>query len=224
MAFISIMLTTLVIIFWTLVILVAYLIIIRLVRWFTPFPIPAFVVRFIDNPLRRRIQPPAQVVDWVGIRGDMMVLEIGSGPGTFTIEAASRIGGEGKLFAVDIQPSVIKALDDRLQRDRVTNVETEVASVYDLPFMDNSFDRVFMVTVLGEIPDKEKALVEIRRVLKEDGLLAVGEFLPDPDYPRRKTVIRRCWHAGFELVTAYGGIMHYLLLFKRTAGGKLLGQ
>jgi len=222
MAFVSIMLTTLFIIFWTLVILVAYLVIIRIVRWFIPFPIPAFVVRFIDNPLRRRIQPPAQVVDWIGLRGDMVALEIGPGPGTFTIEAARRIDGTGKLFAVDIQPSVITALNDRLQREQVTNVKAEVADVYELPFSDNTFDRVFLVTVVGEIPDKARALVEIRRVLKDDGLLAVGEFLPDPDYPRRKTVIRWCQSVGFELVTGYGGIMHYLLLFKKAAARQLL--
>jgi ubiquinone/menaquinone biosynthesis C-methylase UbiE len=70
-----------------------------------------------------------------------------------------------------------------------------------------------MIAVLGEIPDKKRALAEFRRVLKDDGLLAIGEFLPDPDFPRRKTVTAWCQDAGFVLADTYGNLMHYLLLF-----------
>ncbi|MEM3063274.1 MAG: dimethylmenaquinone methyltransferase, partial [Nitrososphaerota archaeon] len=77
-------------------------------------------------------------------------------------------------------------------------------------------DRVFMITVLGEISDKKKALIEIKRVLKDDGLLAIGELLFDPDYPRRKTVIGWCKDAEFKLIGSYGNIFHYLLTFKKS--------
>lgn len=68
--------------------------------------------------------------------------------------------------------------------------------------------------MLAEIPDKKKALLEIKRVLKDGGLLAVGEFLPDLDYPRRKTVVHWCEDAGFKLAGRYGGTLHYVLTFK----------
>jgi len=55
--------------------------------------------------------------------------------------------------------------------------------VHKLPFDDNSFDVVYTVTVLQELPDKNRALKEMKRVLKPGGILAVTEFLPDPDYP-----------------------------------------
>ncbi len=71
------------------------------------------------------------------------------------------------------------------------------------------------MAVLAEIPDRNKALLEIKRVLKDNGLLAIGEFLPDPDYPFRKTVIHWCKDAGFELVSEYGGVLHYVLTFKK---------
>jgi len=201
---------------WIVVILIGWLVFVRIIRRFIHFPIPAFVVRFIDNPIRRRIQPPTKVVDWVGIRDGMYVLEVGPGPGTFTIEAAKRVGEKGKVFAIDIQPTVISKLNSRLQRDRIANVTTKVASAYQLPSSNNTFDRAFMIAVLAEIPDKKKALLEIKRVLKDNGLLAIGEFLPDPDYPRRKTVIQLCEDAGFELVSGYGGVLHYVLTFKKS--------
>lgn len=74
-----------------------------------------------------------------------------------------------------------------------------------------------MITVLAEIPDRKKALLEIRRVLKDNGLLAIGEFIFDPDYPRRKTVIKWCRDAGFEPFREYGGILHYVLVFNKSA-------
>jgi ubiquinone/menaquinone biosynthesis C-methylase UbiE len=189
----------------------------RIVRHLWDFPIPPFAARFIDNPLRRWLQPPRTVVDWLDLGEGMSVLEIGPGPGTFTFEASRRIGEQGKLHAVDIAPDLISRLERRLQAEGVANVAAKVASAYELPFPDSTFDRVFMITVLAEIPDKVRALREVRRVLKYDGQLAVGEFLIDPDYPWRKTVIRWCNDAGLTLVADRGGLMHYVLRFRKAA-------
>jgi len=207
---------TITILLWTVAIIVAWFIIVRIARSLIHFPTPAFIARFIDNPVRRRIQPPAKVVDWIGITDGMCVLEIGPGPGTFTIEASRRVGEKGRVFAVDIQSAMISILNSRLQRNKIENVVTRVASAYESPFSNETFDRVFMITVLAEIPDRKKALIEIKRVLKDDGLHAIGEMLLDPDYPRRKTVIDWCKDAGFELVEGSRGLLHYMLTFKKS--------
>jgi len=208
------------ILLWTVAILVVYFVfvevVVRIIRRFVHFPIPASIARVVDNPVRRRIQPPAKVVDWMDIENGMHVLEIGPGPGTFTIEASKGVGENGKIFAIDIQPSVISKLNARLQRAKIANVMARVASAYELPFSNNTFDRAFMIAVLAEIPDRKKALLEIKRVLRDDGLLAIGEFLLDPDYPRRRTVTNWCKDAGFELANGCGGVMHYLLTFKKS--------
>jgi SAM-dependent methyltransferase len=207
------------VLFWIFAILAVWFVfvevVVRIIRRFIAFPIPAFLARLIDNPIRRRVQSPVKVVDWMGVLEGMCVLEIGPGPGTFTIEAARRVGEIGKVFAVDIEPKEISRLEGRLQREKIVNVSTKVASAYELPFPDNTFDRVFMIAVLAEIPDKKKVLHQIKRVLKDDGLLAIGEFLSDPDYPRRKTVIRWCKGAGFQFTMGYGGLIHYLLTFRK---------
>jgi ubiquinone/menaquinone biosynthesis C-methylase UbiE len=189
--------------------------IMRIVRRFYQFPIPAFIVPFIDNPLRRRIQPPEQIVGWMNLEKGMMLLEIGPGPGTFTFEAARRVGEHGRVYTIDIQESVISGLKQDVSDRELKNVIVELASAYELPYPDSYFDRIYLVTVLGEIPDKQRALAEFRRVLKDEGYLAIGEFLPDPDYPRRSTVSRWCGEAGFELADTHGNILHYLLLFKK---------
>jgi ubiquinone/menaquinone biosynthesis C-methylase UbiE len=204
---------------WILIFLVAYLIlvmtVVRLIRHFYQFPIPSFFAPLIDNPVRRKIQSPAVIAQWMGVKEGMKILEIGPGSGTFTFEIAKHVGDDGCVYAIDIQESIVTALGEKVEKLGVDNVSVRQASAYHLPFSNGYFDRVFMVTVLGEIPDKRKALSEIKRVLKNEGLLAIGEFLPDPDYPRKSTVTGWCHDSGFDLNEQFGNWLHYLLTFEK---------
>jgi ubiquinone/menaquinone biosynthesis C-methylase UbiE len=204
---------------WILLFLVAYFIfvmtVVRLIRHFFQFPIPSIFTPLIDNPVRRKIQSPSVIVKWMGVKEGMFILEIGPGSGTFTFEIAKHLGDDGCVYAIDIQESIVTALGEKVEKLGVDNVSVRQASAYHLPFSNGYFDRVFMVTVLGEIPDKRKALSEIKRVLKNEGLLAIGEFLPDPDYPRKSTVTGWCHDSGFDLNEQFGNWLHYLLTFEK---------
>lgn len=188
----------------------------KLLRRFTRLPDPTFVIRLINNPIRRKFQPPGKVVDHVDIHDGMKVLELGPGTGFYTFEAAQRVGLSEYVYAVDIKPSVIGILKERTERKGVRNVITRVASADEIPLPSDSVDRVFMVHVLPEIPDKPKTLREIRRVLKREGSLTLAEGLVDPDYRRRKTEIAWCREAGFELVGNHGNFFFYTLTFRPT--------
>jgi SAM-dependent methyltransferase len=172
-------------------------------------PCPASLGWIVDNPIRRRYMRP--ILDRVGIRPSETVLELGPGPGAFTVDAARRIGPEGKLIAVDTQPEMIARVERRVQEAGLTNVETHVASAYDLPLDDDSVDRAFMVTVLPEIPDPVRALSEVRRVLKPGGRLSTTEEFLDPDYPAIRTEIDWILDAGFEFEARYGSVWLYTL-------------
>jgi ubiquinone/menaquinone biosynthesis C-methylase UbiE len=189
--------------------------VVRLIRYFYQFPIPSFFTPLIDNPLRRKIQSPELIADWMGVKEGMNILEIGPGRGTFTFEVAQRVGSDGHLYAIDIQEPVVDSLKEIVEGQGVQNVTVRLASAYQLPFSDGYFDQVFMVTVLGEIPDKKKGLSEIKRVLKDQGLLAIGEFLPDPDSPRKMPVVNWCHDSGFILKEQFGNWLHYLLTFEK---------
>jgi ubiquinone/menaquinone biosynthesis C-methylase UbiE len=204
---------------WIFLGLVAWLLfvimVVRIVRRFYQFPMPAFMARFIDNPFRRRIQPPKKYIEWMRVKPGMILLEIGPGSGTFTFEAARKAGQEGRVHVIDIQDAVITLLKKKIEQRGASNIIPEQASAYELPYPDDFFDRVYMITVLGEIPDKQRGLMEIRRVLKVDGILAIGEFLIDPDYPRRSTTKSWCRESGFVLNKEYGNWLHYLLNFSK---------
>jgi len=214
----SILFLTLKVLGWIAIVIVGWLIIVhpvtKSVRRRTGFPDPTFIIYFIDNPVRRKFHPPKRVIDHVDIQEGMKVLEVGPGTGFYTFEAARRAGTSGHVYAVDIKPKVIAILNGRIERKGIKNITAKIASAHDLPLPNDSVDRAFMVQVLPEIPDKQKALCEIRRLLKKEGLLVLSECLIDPDYPFRKTEIGWCREAGFELTGNYGSAFFYILAFK----------
>lgn len=183
-------------------------------------PCPASLAWLVDNPIRRRYMRP--ILNRVGICPGERVLELGPGPGMFTVDAAQRVGPEGRLIAVDIQPKMIARVEQRVREAGLTNVETHVADACHLPLDDASVDRAFLVTVLPEIPDQDRALAELRRVLrspepaegKPGGVLSITEGFPDPDYPFAFETIRRVEAAGFSLEQRFGNFFLYTLNFR----------
>ncbi len=153
-----------------------YLALLRVIRKLYHFPAPVFIGRYLDSDFRRWLQPPAKIIERSGIREGITVMELGCGSGAFTTFVARAVGEHGKVCAVDIQPAMLKQLERKLARPEnqdIKNIELKEASAYDLPFEDEAFDLVYMVTVLQEIPDRARALQQIKRVLKLGGLLAV---------------------------------------------------
>lgn len=195
-----------------------YQALIRIIRKVYRFPAPAFIGQFLDSDVRRWLQPPDKLIERSGIKRGMTVMDLGCGSGAFTTFVARAIGEHGKLYAVDIQPAMLQQLERKLARPAnqdITNIELRQASAYDLPFEDGTLDLVYVVTVLQEVPDRARALWEIRRILKPGGILAVTEFLPDPDYPLRSTIIKTCQREGFVLDVNLGNLWNYTMRFKK---------
>ena len=197
------------------VVLVALHTVVRIIRHFHKFPMPEFMAGLIDNPLRRRLQPPEEMAVRHGIEPGMMVLEVGPGNGTYTLGAARRVGEQGKIVTIDIEPKMIERVRRRAEMEGVDNIEARVADVYDLPYEDETFDAIYMIAVIGEIPDPERAMSEFSRVLSTTGRLAFSELLMDPDYPLARTLIEKASHAGFRLVRKLGGFFYYTLIFEK---------
>ncbi|MCL5074164.1 MAG: methyltransferase domain-containing protein [Chloroflexi bacterium] len=198
-----------------LILFLAWQLVIRLARKIHPFPCPFEATWLLENPFRKRFFGPQKILDHLGLRSDMRVLELGPGPGFFTLEAARRLGQGGRLYALDIQPRMIRRLRERLSGSGVNNVALLLGDGMALPFAAESLDLAFLVTVLGEIPDKDMALQELYRVLRPGGVLSVSEMLPDPDYSFRGTTIRRAERAGFELCGCFGNFFAYTLNFRK---------
>jgi ubiquinone/menaquinone biosynthesis C-methylase UbiE len=198
-------------------VLVALHTVVRIIRYYHKFPMPEFMADLIDNPLRRKLQPPYETAVRLGLQPGMVVLEVGPGSGTYTIGAARRVGPEGKIVTIDIEPKMIERVKRKLHAEGITNVEARVADVYDLPFEDETFDAAYMIAVIGEIPDPDLAMREFHRVLSPAGILAFAEILTDPDYPLVRTLVRKATAAGFRLSEQVGRFFYYTLVFEKDA-------
>ena len=197
---------------------IAWILLLKLVRHFWKFPIPTILTGLIDNPIRRKIQPPKTLADRMQLQPDMFILEVGPGKGTYTFEVAKRVP-DGKVIAIDIQESVARKLKKKCEELGITNVEPRIMDVYNLNFDEEVFDRVFLISCLPEIPDPVRALKELNRVLKQNGLLCLVEFFPDPDYPLPRTEIKWAKDAGFTLDARHGNWFIYYLIFSPSNKG-----
>ena len=191
-------------------------VILRIIRRYYKFPIPGFMTRLIDNPIRRKfIQKPETVAERMRLKPGMLIIEIGPGKGSYTKALAKNILPDGKVYALDIQESIINRLKKRIEKEGITNIIPKIDDAYNLSFEDESVDRVLMIACLPEIPDPIRVLKELKRVLKPDGLISLSEMLPDPDYPRRKTEKKWAEEAGFDLDEQFGNWFIYQLNFKK---------
>lgn len=192
----------------------------KIVRKIVHFPAPAWTGWFLDSGFRRWMQPSERIIKRSAIKPGMRVLEVGCGSGSYTTSVARVVGPNGKVYALDIQRKMLDQLQMKLVKPEnrdIRNIELIQASAYELPFPEASFDLVYMITVLPEIPDPRKALLESKRVLKPGGILAVTEFFPDPDYPLRRTTIRQAVSAGFRKDVVLGNFWNYTARFIKPA-------
>jgi len=188
---------------------------IRLIRHLYKFPMPQALANLIDNPMRRRVQPPAEMPRRHGLQPGMRVLEVGPGNGRYSVESARELSPGGSLMTIDIEPRMIERVQARAHAEGVTNLEARTADVYALPFADAEFDAAYLITVIGEIPQPERALTEFQRVLKTGGTLAFSELFLDPDYPTRRWLTRLAGQAGFRLKSQSGNFFSYTLVFEK---------
>lgn len=137
------------------------------------------------------------------------LLEIGVGTGYYSLDLAECVAPEGTLELFDLQRKfldhVLRAAGDR----GLTNLVATEGDATDLPYDDASVDAVVLTAVLGEIPDGDAALREIRRVLKPDGRLVVGELFGDPHFTTRASLERMGAAAGLRLTERSGNWFGY---------------
>jgi arsenite methyltransferase len=179
-----------------------------------PRACPAAFSWVLEHP-RRINQEVPQVLDRIGVYHGECVLEVGCGPGIYTVQAAPRLKPDGQLIAVDLQREMVERASERVRGAGIDNVEFYVADAHQLPLEDASVDRAFLVGVLPEIPDPQGALGELHRVLRPQGILSISEGFFDPDYRFAFETIRQVQQAGFEWVERFGNFWQYTINFRK---------
>ena len=169
-------------------------------------------------PLRRLILSPETLADRLHLNDDAHVLELGCGPGYFSPEVARRVP-HGRLQLFDLQWGMLKAARGRLGSAAGTNVSFVQGDACHLPFDAESFDVVFLVTVLGEVSDPAACLQGAYRTLCPGGLLSNTEQPGDPDFLPPEKVRALAEAQGFSCVEQFGGGKNYTTNFRKPAVG-----
>ncbi|MFQ5737433.1 MAG: class I SAM-dependent methyltransferase [Acidobacteriota bacterium] len=158
----------------------------------------------LDSKLRRLVAGPERLLREFGVRAGERILEVGPGSGYYSLATAQRLQPDGHLICLDIQQEMLAATRERFGMDGRAAADFLRADAGALPLASDSIDRVLLIGVLGEFPDRRRALDEIARVLRPMGRLSVCEQLPDPDFVTKRTLRSELGRLGFSELSTRG--------------------
>lgn len=151
------------------------------------------------------------------------VLEIGPGTGHYALEVAKWLAEgtpHGTLDVFDLQREMLDHVMYRAQERGITNITLTRGDARMLPYPDGDFDAAYLAVVLGEIPDQDATLRELRRVLKPGGRLVVGEILVDPHVVTFGSLRRRAEAVGLRFERRIGGRLGYFARFRASGASR----
>ena len=117
----------------------------------------------------------AFTIGQAAVRPGMRVLDVAGGTGDLARAFARRVGAQGEVWLTDINGSMLAVGRDRMVDDGCLQPAVQ-CDAEALPFPDGYFDRVTVAFGLRNMTRKDRALAEMRRVLKSGGRLLVLEF------------------------------------------------
>lgn len=161
----------------------------------------------LEGPDRDAWQRPDQIMDALGIGDGSVVADLGAGGGWFTIRLARRVGPNGIVYAEDVQRQMIQSIEQRVQREGLSNVRTVLGTALDPRLPDGSLDAVLIVDTYHEMEQPVALLKNLARDLKPDGRIGIVDFTregggPGPDMAERmdpERIIGDATAAGLEL-------------------------
>lgn len=194
---------------------------VRLASRRNPEPMP-HAMRWVL--LLPRGHSPRRLLTLLQPRPGERILEVGPGIGVHAIPVARALSPGGRLFAVDLQGAMLDDLARRAWIAGANAISTQWGNAEHLPYADQSFDAAYLICVLGEIPNRSVAFAELRRVLKQEGRLVIGEMAADPDFISQGELSDLAEDAFFKIERVLGSGWCYLTRLRPHLPVKLGGS
>ncbi|MEK9184621.1 MAG: methyltransferase domain-containing protein [Patescibacteria group bacterium] len=167
---------------------------------------------------------PEKNVAQFGIGHGMQVADLGAVSGFYTIESARKVGGAGKVYAIEVQKDLLSKLKNNAVHEHLLNVEVilgDIENIGGTHLRDGSIDRAIASNVLFQIEHKDNFCLEIKRILKPGGKVLVVDW-SDKSPLGPKTVVSETFvrslfeKAGFDFESSISaGDHHYGLIFNK---------
>lgn len=190
----------------------------RIVSRLRPLPCPPWLGWMLENPLTRGMNADL-LIQRARLKPGMRILDAGCGPGRITIPAARVTGPEGEVIALDIQPAMLDMARKRAKIAGLENIHYMLSALGENMLPENRFDRAFLVTVLGEIPNRSGGLKEIANSLKPGGILSITEMMPDPHYQTLQSVRSLAHQADLVETSVFGNMFTYTVNYRKPNSG-----
>ncbi|UYM82704.1 class I SAM-dependent methyltransferase [Heyndrickxia coagulans] len=126
------------------------------------------------NPERKEKLPPDQILALLELKKGDIVADLGSGNGFFSIPIAQKT--ETTVYAVDIEPKMLDGLKAYASQEGVTTIRPIVSDLTEMAIANQAVDKIFSSLVMHEISDLEKAIQEMRRILRPNGKLLILDW------------------------------------------------
>lgn len=174
--------------------------------------------QYFDDPERDAWQKPHEVIAALALEPDAVVADVGAGTGYFSVRLA-RMLPQGRVYAVDTEPDMVKYLGDRAKREGLENV-VPVMGELDSPHLPQKADLVLLVDVYHHIGDRPRYFRNVAGMLRPGGRVAIIDFRLDaPNGPPKSARISperirsELESAGYRLVQSHDFLpyQHYLI-------------
>lgn len=132
-----------------------------------------------DGPSRDAWQRPQDVIDALELRPGMTVVDIGAGTGYFEPWLSRAVGEKGTVLALDVEPDMVRYLNERAAREHLTNVRPALVAMDDPKLPAGGVDRILVVDTWHHIPGREGYAAKLRSGLKVGGKAFVVDFKLD---------------------------------------------
>ena len=142
-------------------------------------------VPFFNRPDRDKEELPDELIQALHIQPGATVADIGSGTGYFTWRLAQQVGPKGRVYAVDVQQSMLDETRKTVEGHTLTNVEYLLANDTSPRLPERSVDLAFIAYAYHEFAEPESTMLAIRRALKPGGRVLVLEYAKESNMRRR---------------------------------------
>jgi len=173
-----------------------------------------------DSPGREKRLQIYRVMDLLGIVAGKRVADIGAGSGWFTTRAARRVGRDGTVYAVDINPEAIRYINRRVRKESLSNVRTILSKSDDPLLPKDSVDAVLLLKTYHEVADPISLLQHLHAALKPGARVGIIDRngTAENHGVNRDIVVDEAAQAGYRLLETYdfvkGDGMDYFLVFE----------
>ncbi len=138
--------------------------------------------RLFDAPDRDGWQRPSEVIELLGVTPGATVADIGAGTGYFLPHLSAAVGPEGRVWALDVEPTMVDYMTRRIEEEGLRNVEARVVQGDDPGLGPGSVDRILIVNTWHHVSDRGPYAERLRGALRPGGAVLVVDFTLEAEH------------------------------------------